>query len=346
MPTIEKHHKGCERAKRHKCECTQCYGALHGWVGGIELARAPVVKRQERRKEIDLGWSKGFDQKKRKRPNKENKAASTDFVRIDLVDWLASKLKWRIRVRSRDTGFSGQKERSGNGSFEVSLLDAPVISQSVCGEIVSRDDIEPASAVATREDLKASGLSLGVNDVAAVDYAEQFANAIARSTYRQLNDLFEGENADEAKRQLISHFWCDLFVAFARAVDEFNKQLNKVPEYVKELILKSTKQGERSFITKVVVGFAVDKAWAALFKLPIFNVLPVADILRVLRILALLTCPAPEDHEEVREECIKPLGKEILLTETKKRLKAVLLQDWDAVVQQDYLSVPPLGLRP
>jgi hypothetical protein len=340
-----KHHQGCENAKRHQCKCGQCDGALHGWVGGIRLARGTDARRQQRRQEIELDWRKNFDQK-RKVSNRENRAASTDSVRMDLVDWLASKLRWRIRVRSRDSASSGLGERSEGESFEVSLVDAPVVSELVRGTVASLDDIDRRSTVATREDLKDSGLSPGITDIAAVDYVEQFAKAITESTYRQLDSVFDGTNAEQAKRQLINHFWCDLFVALAQAVDEFNKELNKIPEYVKKLILKSTKQGERSLVTKFAVGFVVDRAWAALTKLPIFNVLPAADILRALRILAMLACPAPEDHQEVREDCIKPLGKEILSSETTDRLKAVLLKGWDAVLQQDPIAGTVAAVHP
>ncbi len=300
MANIGNHNKGCEEARGHQCKCTGCGGALHGWQGGITLAREENASGRElRRQKVNRNWSDNFDQLSRQ-SNPKNRAASIDSVRVDVIDWLARNLSMVNRKRS--SGLVGSEPRMAHES------------ESAAPESIT----------------ESSGWPQGEIDIAVVDYVEQFGNVIAKSTYQELDQAFQGVDLKEARENLTKHFWCDLFVALAQAIEKFQAQLDKIPKYVKKLIYKSSKQARRSRVTRFVIGFAVDKAWSAFTNLPIFHVVipPIGNILRALRILAILTCPAPEQHKEVRDECIKPLGKEILSTETKDRLKAVLMKDW------------------
>jgi hypothetical protein len=301
MSNIGNHNRPCEDAKGHQCKCTGCGGALHGWQGAVTLAREDTASRREqRRQEIDQNWRDSYDPRS-KRPNQKNKAASIDSARIDVVDWLARNLSITNRGRPNE---SVVNEPHVERQSEQSMVEK-VIAESI-------------------------GRSSGEIEVAVVDYVEQFGNVIAKATYRELDTAFAGVDLKEARQNLANHFWCDLFVALAQAIQKLQEHLDKVPRYVKKLILKSSKQAKRSRVTRFVIGFAVDKAWSALINLPIFHAVipPIGKILRTLRILALLTCPAPEYHKEVRDQCITPLAKEMLSTETKSRLKAVLMKDW------------------
>jgi hypothetical protein len=139
-------------------------------------------------------------------------------------------------------------------------------------------------------------------------------------------------NAAAIRRQLADHFWCDLFVGFARAVEDFQQEVQGIPDSAKELIKQSvrgsSKQSARSAVSDRIIDFAVDRAWTALRTatfgaVPLLAVLTGDELLRSLRILAVFICPAPEEHTEVRIHAVRPLAgdaRQYLTEETKARL--------------------------
>lgn len=71
-------------------------------------------------------------------------------------------------------------------------------------------------------------------------------------------------------------------------------------------------QANRAHVTEAVVNIVMDKVWhafvaAAFGGIPLLDVLSNDDALRALRILAVFICPAPEEHEAVRQHALKPL---------------------------------------
>ena len=52
------------------------------------------------------------------------------------------------------------------------------------------------------------------------------------------------------------------------------------------------------------------------------------ELQRTCRILAVLICPAPEDHAAVRNGALLPLAKEGLLEVSRERLEQVFPVDW------------------
>jgi hypothetical protein len=61
-------------------------------------------------------------------------------------------------------------------------------------------------------------------------------------------------------------------------------------------------------------------------KIPILAAVTSDDVLRMLRMLAIFMCPAPEAHREVRERALDPLGEDVravITDETKERLREV-----------------------
>jgi hypothetical protein len=100
-------------------------------------------------------------------------------------------------------------------------------------------------------------------------------------------------------------------------------------------MLRSSMQRKRPDVTRAIVDLVVDRVWNAFITGPSGSVPVLADLtndelLRNLRILAVFICPAPEDHLEVREHALKPLGddaKHILTEETKARL-ATMFREW------------------
>jgi len=114
-------------------------------------------------------------------------------------------------------------------------------------------------------------------------------------------------------------------------LEEFQKQLDKIPDHVTSAILAARRNhGERSPIDDLHVKIAVHHAWKLIQKIPfVAAALPSAEEpLRVIRILAVMICPAPEDHREVAKHCLHPLTGECVNNLTKQRLKEALPDDW------------------
>jgi hypothetical protein len=126
-------------------------------------------------------------------------------------------------------------------------------------------------------------------------------------------------------KAMAKHFWCDLLAAFSCAINDLKKQLDKVPDRVISTVLASAHR-DRHFIDEVVVRLAVRTTWKAIRELPFFG--QVDDMLRAMRILAVLMCKAPEDHRAVARCCIFPLTKGLISAETKRRLEEIFPKDW------------------
>ena len=147
--------------------------------------------------------------------------------------------------------------------------------------------------------------------------------------------LGDDKLAQAAKQQLAQHGWCDLLIGVVRAIEKFGKVIDKLPDkataFICRVVLGSSIHKKRPQVDKKVVRLVVDKVLGAVkavaaAKLPIFAAITNDGVLRMLRILAVFSCPAPEDHPEVREHALDPLGDEllgILTDEAKDRLREV-----------------------
>jgi hypothetical protein len=182
----------------------------------------------------------------------------------------------------------------------------------------------------------------GVSYPSAVDQVTIFAEAMTTSIWKEIAaELGDTEQAQEIKRDLAQHGWCDLFIGLVRVIETCGKVLDKIPEWgkdiVKRAILDSSMQRGRSRLTSAVVDVVVAKVWSAfkgvlLVKVPLLSVLTSEDAARSLRILAMFACPAPERHQEVREHALKPIGddaKKILTDQVKAHL-AKQFDEWKA----------------
>jgi len=339
------HNDRCAHAVGHVCRCTGCSGALHGWQGWVALAKDPDgSERQRRRQKVDP--PRGRAESPRKRPNKKSRAASTDAARLDIADWLAHQEVIAAHPTPGKESIAYRRPESPPWS--------PLSTATARGETPDESDKRPATLPAgAPENSFEAQLGLNGADVepedhgrlssrpSPVDEVELFAKAMTQSAWpeiaAELGD--DTEAVKEVKRQLAHHGWCDLFVGLIQVVDTYGKVLNKIPEWakrrVREAILDSSMQNARSHVTSAVVDIVVDRVWSA-FKgamignIPLLNIITHEDALRSLRILAVFICPAPEDHKEVRERALKPLGddaRNILTAQTKARL-AKLFDEW------------------
>ena len=87
------HHHGCENATQHKCVCTQCEGALHGWPSRLSYVRESDGRsRAAFRARADQRWADAHNGHTKRKPSKRKKAAATDAAEADIVDWMAGEL--------------------------------------------------------------------------------------------------------------------------------------------------------------------------------------------------------------------------------------------------------------
>ena len=157
-----------------------------------------------------------------------------------------------------------------------------------------------------------------VGDLLAKDVSEELEKELGKAKWKAL------------KRSLVDHFWCDLLAALAGALGEFKKMADQIPEYIEKMILESRAVEKRSAVDKWLVRLAVRTVWNLIKRLPVFGQFD--DLVRAVRILAILLCPALEDHPAVYHHCIVPLVgegvKEIISDETKRRLEEIFPEDW------------------
>ncbi|WP_214104487.1 hypothetical protein [Acrocarpospora catenulata] len=151
-------------------------------------------------------------------------------------------------------------------------------------------------------------------------------NILAGPVIQELDKRFGGSKPREARRRLTEHFWCDLLTASAEAIEKFTKALDRIPEYVTTVIMKSRKAEGRDPLLEVLVGLAVRTAWEPIKSM--VHTTGVEELQRTCRILAVLICPAPENHKAVQNGALLPLAKEGLLETSKERLEQVFPADW------------------
>lgn len=320
----------------------------------MSLANEADDERWNRRQEIDAQWARYYHPQ-RKRSNAKSRAASTDSARLDIADWLAHQ---KVTAHPQPTGDTShvevvepeqrlphsatigvRRQPESNDQPTRSLGDASESPEPQPGQAKPGDGPEDHS----RSEPQSEPPEGGQPDVppSAVEQVEIFAEAMTKSTWPEIVAELGGDTkrTRDIKRQLADHGWCDLFIGLVRVIEAYRHVLDRIPEEAKDLvkraIRRSSMQAKRSSVTSAVVDVVVDKVWRA-FKgamfahVPLLSIITSEDALRSLRILAVFTCPAPENHQEVREHALKPLGddaKRILTAQTKTRL-AKLFDEW------------------
>jgi hypothetical protein len=166
---------------------------------------------------------------------------------------------------------------------------------------------------------------------AATDQIEAIAGVLGQQVIDELDKSFDVEHRDNRRRDLADHFWCDLLAALAAMLNEVQQRIEEIPNLVTSAIIKARNQHrKRSTISEHTVKLAVHEAWTRIKELPfVAALLPdVEEPLRTIRMLAVMICPAPEDHGEVAKHCLHPLIGECVSDVTKQRLTQVLPEEW------------------
>ncbi|MGV9596788.1 hypothetical protein ACWDR1_08975 [Streptosporangium sandarakinum] len=149
----------------------------------------------------------------------------------------------------------------------------------------------------------------------------------------ELDKEFGGDRPRETRRRLTEHFWCDLLIALAEGIEEFFKAMDRIPEYVTAAIIDSRKAENRSPLLEALVALAVRTAWEPIMGM--IHASGIKELQRTCRILAVLICPAPEDHAAVQNGALLPLAKEGMLEISRERLEQVFPTEWVRRLRDD-----------
>jgi hypothetical protein len=106
------------------------------------------------------------------------------------------------------------------------------------------------------------------------------------------------------------HVICDFLAAAAHVMQEVQDRLSQAVTHMVSAILTARQREGRPAIPQPLATVAAQAAVNALTNLS--AVRQFDDLLRATRILAIITCPAPEDHRAVIVYCLKPLEKGLL----------------------------------
>ena len=122
------------------------------------------------------------------------------------------------------------------------------------------------------------------------------------------------------------HVLCAFLAAAARAMQELQDQFEQAVAQMVAAIVTVRRGEHRPAIPAPLANVAAQAAVNALTKLSAIRHFD--DLLRATRILAVMTCPAPEHHRAVVLYCLSPLEKDILSDATRQELTRSLPKGW------------------
>ena len=149
-----------------------------------------------------------------------------------------------------------------------------------------------------------------------LDRLTTLANSIMAETWDEIsreidNHVKNERTARDVKKQLADHAWCTLLVSLIRRIEQFNEAAQALSDRGREFIQRAMTEhlsGIPQALAGAVAGILVGTVWSALARLSVAHFpLVGADTLRVLRMLALFTCPSVEHHPEVYRYAARPL---------------------------------------
>ena len=107
--------------------------------------------------------------------------------------------------------------------------------------------------------------------------------------------------------------------------DDFDRAIKKVAASIVSYSIAKKNVKVPAFVADTASQAAVEGIHKLIDNMP--GVRSFNDLQRTVRILAVMTCPAPEKHEAVIRCCRKPLGEPIVKEVAEERLMAAM-PDW------------------
>ncbi|MBW8486297.1 hypothetical protein [Actinomadura parmotrematis] len=160
----------------------------------------------------------------------------------------------------------------------------------------------------------------------AIEQVEELGTAIAGEAPPLLAPELEAHGRTACMKAMTDHFWCELLACFARVLSDVKEQLDLAPGLVAREILASRQAYKRSLLADTVARAAVHATWEVVQRVSFAARLD--DLIRAVRILAVLICKAPEHHAAVARNCLDPLSGEVISTATQERLMQIFPAEW------------------
>jgi hypothetical protein len=192
----------------------------------------------------------------------------------------------------------------------------PLRKQAKAAVDCAKDDIENWLADTSLDPPAATAeLVSAIGDVAATDILDALCAALGPANSNK-------NRAELAKK----HFFCQLLAEVACSMQNVRDEIDRAVKRIAAALVVYYIGGRRietpPFVAEAAADAAakgVDKVMATVPAVREFD-----DVIRAVRILALMTCPAPDRHEAVIRCALKPLGQPIVSDLVQDRLKTAM----------------------
>lgn len=126
--------------------------------------------------------------------------------------------------------------------------------------------------------------------------------------------------------QGVGHIVCGFLAAAVRTMQQFQDKFNHAVTQMVSTILESRKRDHHVAIPEPLVKIAAQATVNVLTELSISQHFD--NLIRAVRIAAVMMCPAPEQHEVVVRYCLSPLENDVLSDGVKQDLTSSLPKGW------------------
>jgi hypothetical protein len=200
--------------------------------------------------------------------------------------------------------------------------------QSKRGPTLKRSGAAVDAAKADITDWLAASLADSPSSLA--ELVESLGSIISTDVFDALCNALDAKNNNKIRAEYAQkHFFCALLAEFACSMQAFKDNLDRAIKKVAASLISYYIAKKNVRIPEVVAGAASEAAVEGMNKLldNMPGVRNFNDLHRAVRILAIMTCPAPEKHEAVIRCCLAPLGAPIVSGVVTERLK-MAMPDW------------------
>lgn len=159
------------------------------------------------------------------------------------------------------------------------------------------------------------------------DLVGAVGDVVATDILDALSQELGPQNNNEIRAGLAEkHLFCQLLAELACSMQEVRDEIDRAVKQV-ALSLLSYKVGRKSVrIPRAMANVIADAAAKGVDK--VIETVPAArhfdDLLRAVRILAIMTCPAPEKHEAVIRCALIPLGEPVVSQGVQERIRTAM----------------------